>query len=172
MLDIRKLLKERVLVTDGALGTRLQSLTGNRHSCIDGFNLDPSYSEIVSLVHRSYVDAGADIIFTNTYGANAVKLERYTRKKQVLAINEAGASLARKAAEGRALVAGSVGPLERPGGAETASQDHFEAIFAEQLKGLVNGGVDLFVFETFQDVVETRAALTAAKAHDLPIHLL
>ena len=169
MLDFRKLLKERVLVTDGALGTRLQSLTGNRHSCIDGFNLDPSYSEIVSLVHRSYVDAGADIIFTNTYGANAVKLERYTRKKQVLAINEAGASLARKAAEGRALVAGSVGPLERPGGAETASQDHFEAIFAEQLKGLVNGGVDLFVFETFQDVVETRAALTAAKAHDLPI---
>ena len=62
MPDFRKLLKEKVLVVDGALGTRLQTLTGNRQSCIDGFNLDPSYSEIVGLVHRSYVEAGADII--------------------------------------------------------------------------------------------------------------
>jgi methionine synthase I (cobalamin-dependent)/5,10-methylenetetrahydrofolate reductase len=169
MPDFRQLLKERVLVADGALGTRLQSLTGNRHSCIDGFNLDPSYSEIVSLVHRSYVEAGADIIFTNTYGANAVKLERYTRKKQVLAINEAGASLARKAAKDEVLVAGSVGPLERPGGAELASEEFIEEVFAEQLRGLVNGGVDLFVFETFQDAVETRAALTAAQAFDMPV---
>ena len=64
MPDFRKLLKEKVLVVDGALGTRLQTLTGNRQSCIDGFNLDPSYSEIVGLVHRSYVEAGADIILT------------------------------------------------------------------------------------------------------------
>ena len=110
-------LKERVLVTDGAVGTRLQTLTGNRQSCIDGFNLDASYSEIVSLVHRSYIEAGADIIFTNTYGANAVKLDRYARKNQVLAINEAGARLARRAAGDKVLVAGSVGRLERAGGA-------------------------------------------------------
>lgn len=168
-MDFRKLLKERVLVVDGALGTRLQALTGNRQSCIDGFNLDPSYSEIVGLVHRSYVDAGADIILTNTYGANAVKLERYARKNQVLAINEAGAILARQAAGDRALVAGSVGPLERPGGAEVASEEFFEEVFSEQLKGLVNGGVDLFIFETFQDLVESRAALAAAEAFDLPV---
>lgn len=169
MPDFRKLLKERVLVADGAQGTRLQALTGNRHSCIDGFNLDPSYSEIVGLVHRSYVEAGADIILTNTYGANAVKLERYARRKQVLAINEAGGTLARNAAGDDVLVAGSVGPLERPGGAELASEEFFEEVFAEQLQGLVNGGVDLFIFETFQDLVESRAALSAAQQFDLPV---
>ena len=169
MPDFRKLLKEKVLVVDGALGTRLQTLTGNRQSCIDGFNLDPSYSEIVSLVHRSYVDAGADIILTNTYGANAVKLDRYARKNQVMAINEAGARLARKAAGERILVAGSVGPLERPGGAEAASEEQYVEVFTEQLQGLVSGGVDLFIFETFQDLVESRAALTAAQSFDLPV---
>ena len=169
MPDFRKLLKEKVLVVDGALGTRLQTLTGNRQSCIDGFNLDPSYSEIVGLVHRSYVDAGADIILTNTYGANAVKLDRYARKNQVLALNEAGGRLARQAAGDKVLVAGSIGPLERPGGAEAASEEYFVEVFTEQLQGLVNGGVDLFIFETFQDLVESRAALTAAQSFDLPV---
>lgn len=169
MPDFLKALKERVLVTDGAVGTRLQALTGNRQSCIDGFNLDASYSEIVSLVHRSYIEAGADIIFTNTYGANAVKLDRYARKNQVLAINEAGARLARRAAGDKVLVAGSVGPLERAGGAEPGCEELFIEVFREQLEGLVAGGVDLFVFETFQDLVESQAALAAAQNFDLPI---
>lgn len=162
-------LKERVLVADGAIGTRLQALTGNSQSCIDGFNLDSSYSEIVTLVHRSYVDAGSDIIFTNTYGANAIKLDRYARKNQVLAINEEGARLARSAAQGRAFVAGSVGPVERPGGAEVRCEEMLEEVFREQLLGLSNGGVDLFVFETFQDLVESRAALSAAQSFGLPV---
>ena len=162
-------LKERVLVADGAIGTRLQALTGNSQSCIDGFNLDSSYSEIVTLVHRSYVDAGSDIIFTNTYGANAIKLDRYARKNQVLAINEEGARLARAAAQGRAFVAGSVGPVERPGGAEVRCEEMLEEVFREQLLGLSNGGVDLFVFETFQDLVESRAALSAAQSFGLPV---
>ena len=162
-------LKKRVMVTDGALGTRLQALTGNSQSCIDGFNLDPSYSEIVSLVHRSYVDAGADIIFTNTYGANGIKLDRYARKNQVLAINEEGARLARKVAGESVFVAGSIGPLERPGGMEAHFEEKLEEVFQEQLQGLANGGVDLFVFETFQDIVEARAALSAAQKFDQPV---
>lgn len=169
MRDFLEELKDRVMVSDGAIGTRLQSLTGNSQSCIDGFNLDPSYSEIVSLVHRSYVDAGADIIFTNTYGANSIKLDRYARKNQVLAINEEGARLAKKVAGNNVFVAGSVGPLERPGGAEAQSEERLEGVFREQLQGLANGGVDLFVFETFQDIVEARAALTAAQNFDLPV---
>lgn len=169
MADFRKALKERVLVTDGALGTRLQALTGNRQACIDGFNLDSSYSEIVGLVHRAYIEAGADIIFTNTYGANAIKLDRYARKNQVLAINEAGAGLARKVAGDSVFVAGSVGPLERAGGSEAGTEEQLTEVFQEQLQGLVNGGVDLFIFETFQDLVESRAALTAAQAFDLPV---
>lgn len=169
MQKFTQAIKERVLVADGALGTRLQTLTGNSQSCIDGFNLDSSYSEIVSLVHRSYVDAGSDIIFTNTYGANAIKLDRYARKNQVLAINEEGARLARVAAQGRVYVAGSIGPVERPGGAEAQCEEILEEVFREQLLGLSNGGVDLFVFETFQDLIESRAALTAAQGFGLPV---
>lgn len=169
MLDFRKALRQRILVTDGALGTRLQALTGNTQACIDGFNLDSAYSEIVSLVHRSYVEAGSDIIFTNTYGANAVKLDRYARKNQVLAINEEGARLARKAAGDRVMVAGSIGPLEWAGGGDEACEERFVEIFREQILGLVDGGVDLLIFETFQDLVESRAALAAAQELDIPV---
>lgn len=169
MPDFRKALRQRVLVTDGALGTRLQALTGNTQSCIDGFNLDSAYSEIVSLVHRSYVEAGADVIFTNTYGANSAKLDRYARKNQVLAINEEGARLARKAAGDEIFVAGSIGPLEWTGGGDERCEERFVEIFREQIDGLLNGGVDLLVFETFQDLVESRAALTAAKEREIPI---
>ncbi len=169
MPDFRKALRQRVLVTDGALGTRLQALTGNTQSCIDGFNLDSAYSEIVSLVHRSYVEAGADVIFTNTYGANSAKLDRYARKNQVLAINEEGARLARKAAGDEIFVAGSIGPLEWTGGGDERCEERFVEIFREQIDGLLNGGVDLLVFETFQDLVESRAALTAAKEREIPV---
>jgi methionine synthase / methylenetetrahydrofolate reductase (NADH) len=171
MAKFLDILKEKVLVCDGALGTRLQALTGNTQSCIDGFNLDPSYSEIVSLVHRSYVDAGADIIFTNTYGANSIKLDRYARKNQVLAINEEGARLARRVTKDRddIFVAGSIGPLERPGGAEDHCSEMLEGVFREQLQGLSNGGVDLLIFETFQDLIESRAALAAAQDFGLPV---
>lgn len=169
MLDFRKALRQRILVTDGAVGTRLQALTGNTQACIDGFNLDSAYSEIVSLVHRSYIDAGCDIIFTNTYGANSVKLDRYARKNQVLAINEEGARLARKAAGDRVLVAGSLGPLEWTGGWDEHCEERFTEVFREQIEGLVNGGVDLLIFETFQDLVESRAALAAASERDLPV---
>ena len=169
MLDFRKALRQRILVTDGALGTRLQALTGNTQACIDGFNLDSAYSEIVSLVHRSYVEAGSDIIFTNTYGANAVKLDRYARKNQVLAINEEGARLARRAAGDHVMVAGSIGPLEWAGGGDEACEERFVETFREQIEGLISGGVDLLIFETFQDLVESRAALTAAQDSGLPV---
>jgi homocysteine S-methyltransferase len=169
MPDFRKALRQRILVTDGALGTRLQALTGNTQACIDGFNLDSAYSEIVSLVHRSYIEAGSDIIFTNTYGANAVKLDRYARKNQVLAINEEGARLARKAAGDQVLVAGSIGPLEWAGGGDERCEERFVEIFNEQIEGLLNGGVDLLIFETFQDLVESRAALAAAQERELPV---
>lgn len=169
MQDFREALHQRILVADGALGTRLQALTGNTRACIDGFNLDPAYSEIVTLVHRSYVEAGSDLIFTNTYGANAHKLDRYSRSKQVLAINEEGALLASRAAKGRAFVAGSVGPLEWSGGADDHLEERFLQMFSEQIDGLIQGGVDLLVLETFQDLVESRAALTAASDRGVPV---
>ncbi len=170
MEDFLSALNSRVLVADGALGTRLQALTGNAQSCIDGYNLDDSYKEIVGLVHRSYIEAGADLILTNTYGANAIKLERYARRSHVLAINEEGALLARRAVgDSEVYVAGSIGPLEWTGSSDGCREDRFTEVFCEQIEGLVRGGVDLLLFETFQSLIESRAALLAAQQYDLPV---
>ncbi len=169
MPSLLELLAKQVVVADGALGTRLQALTGNAHSCIDGFNLDPTFSEIVSLVHRSYIEAGADLILTNTYGANAVKLQRYGRKSQVVAINLEGARLARRAAGKEVLVGGSVGPLEVYAFRDEFTDQEMKKIFREQMTALVDGGVDFLALETFQDPMESAAALSAASSFNLPI---
>ena len=169
MAGVLQELGQRIVVLDGAIGTRLQALTGNVHQCIDGFNLDPTFSEIVSLVHRSYVDAGADIILTNTYGANRIKLGRHGRDKQLLAINMEGARLARKAAGDKAVVAGSIGPLEVYGARDEVPEEEMCRIFKEQMAALKNGGVHAFLLETFQDLTEARAALSAALEFELPV---
>ncbi|MCA9790674.1 MAG: bifunctional homocysteine S-methyltransferase/methylenetetrahydrofolate reductase [Candidatus Eremiobacteraeota bacterium] len=169
MPELLSLISERVVVVDGAMGTRLQSLTGNAHSCIDGFNLDPTFSEIVQLVHRSYIEAGADVIFTNTYGANAFKLQRYGRKSQTVAINFEGARLARRVAGTDTLVGGSVGPLEVYAFRDEVSEEELTRVFGEQIAALVEGGVHFLALETFQDPVESTCALRAASEFGLPI---
>lgn len=168
MAGVLQELGKRIVVLDGALGTRLQALTGNAHQCIDGFNLDPTFSEIVSLVHRSYVYAGSDIILTNTYGANTIKLGRHGRDKQMVAINMEGARLARKAAGDQAAVAGSIGPLEVYGARDEVPEEEMRRVFREQMAALAEG-VDAFVLETFQDMTEAKAALMAAAEFGLPV---
>lgn len=150
------------------MGTRLQALTGNPHACIDAFNLDSTFSEIVKLVHRSYLEAGADFILTNTYGANAVKLERYAKRSLVAAINLEGARLARAAAGEARMVGGSVGPLEVYPNRDEYSEDDLQRIFDEQMSALVEGGVDFLLLETFQDLLESRCALAAAAGQGVP----
>jgi methionine synthase I (cobalamin-dependent) len=181
------LLSERVLVGDGAMGTRLQSLVGDRQQCLDSLNLDPAFSEIVAVVHRSYLEAGADFILTNTYGANAVKLGRYSREGQVAKINLHGARLARKCIDQwtppdlemeslpnphrNRFVAGSVGPLEIYSTRDEYTEEQLEEIFDEQIRALVDGGVDLLYLETFQDLFEASVATRVSKQYDLPIFL-
>lgn len=182
-----QLLQSRLLVGDGAMGTRLQALVGTGQSCLDSLNLDTTFSEIVALVHRSYLEVGADLILTNTYGANAVKLSRYGRQGQARAMNVEGARLARRCVDawqpddvslesvpnpmGGRMVGGSVGPLEIYSVRDEYAEEQIEEIFHEQIRGLVDGGVDLIVLETFQDLGEAATALRVATSYDLPVLL-
>jgi len=162
-------LRERVLICDGAMGTVLYGRGVFLNRCFDELNL--TQPGLVSEVHQEYVRAGADIIETNTFGANRVKLGIFGLSADVRAINVAGATLARRAAGDRAFVAGAIGPLGvriEPWGRTGVGEA--EAIFCEQAAALVEGGVDLFMLETFRDVHELVAAITGVRrASHLPI---
>jgi homocysteine S-methyltransferase len=166
--DFLSVLAEQVVVFDGATGTRLYELGVFLNKCFDELNV--SNGALVESVHRSYVVAGADVIETNTFGANRLKLDRHGLGDQVRAINQAGAALARKAAADL-FVAGAIGPLGvriEPWG--PTSVDEAVEIFAEQAASLAEGGVDLFSVETFYDLAEIEAAVRGIRrVSDQPI---
>lgn len=160
---------ERVLVCDGAMGTMLYAKGVFINRCFDALNLaEPSK---VAEVHRDYVRAGADVIETNTFGANRIKLRGFGQADRLRDINFEGAKLAKAAAGGQAYVAGAIGPLGiriEPWG--KTGRDEAEAYFREQAEALLAGGVDLFVLETFRDLTEVRAAIAAIRSVcDLPV---
>jgi homocysteine S-methyltransferase len=168
--DFREALTDdRVLVFDGAMGTMLYSRGVYINKCYDELNL--TGPDLVLGVHREYVKAGADIIETNTYGANRVKLAGYGLEDRIREISRTGARLAREAAGDRAFVAGAIGPLGiriEPYG--PTSIEEARAFFREQAEGLLEGGVDLFILETFSDVAEIHQALIAVRSVcDLPV---
>ncbi len=151
--DFLQRLESSVLVCDGAMGTMLyrQGVFINR--CFDELNL--SAPDLVLEIHRSYAAARADILETNTFGANAFKLKSYGLEQSVGLINFSGAQLARRAGGEHTLIAGAMGPLGlhlHPLGA--CSPSEAQAAFREQALGLLEGEVDLFMLETFSDVHE------------------
>jgi methionine synthase / methylenetetrahydrofolate reductase(NADPH) len=156
-------LDDRVLVCDGAMGTLLYAQGVFINRCFDSLNLtDP---DRVAAVHQDYVHAGADVVETNTFGANRIKLQAFGLADQIREINVAGARLARREAGERVYVAGAMGPLGlriEPWG-KTAS-DEAGAYFREQALALVEGGVDLLMLETFRDVNEITAAIAAVRS--------
>src|ERR671913_382788 len=162
-------IERRVLVCDGAMGTMLYAKGIFLNRSFDELNL--TQPEFVADVHQAYVRAGADVIGTNTFGANRVKLAPFGLGDQVKAINAQGAKIARQAAREQAFVAGSIGPLGiriEPWG--KTGVDEAEEYFREQAAALVEGGVDLFILETFRDLNEIGAAIDAVRAvSDLPI---
>lgn len=169
MKPILERLKERVLLCDGAMGTMLQEVGLPDGACPEETVLkDPA---LIEDIHRQYVDAGAEIIETNTFGANRLKLSDYGLEESVVRINREAVCLARKAAEGRAYVAGSAGPLGRqiePLG-DLAFDDALEA-YREQFRALAGGGADILFIETISDIREARAALMAAReVSDIPV---
>jgi methionine synthase / methylenetetrahydrofolate reductase(NADPH) len=156
-------------VFDGAMGTMLYSKGVFINRCYDELNLKEP--DLVRDVHRAYVKAGAELLETNSFGANAVKLAEYGLENQVIALNAAAAKLAREAANGRALVGGAIGPLGiriEPYG--PTSLPETQNIFREQATGLLEGGVDFFILETFADLDEIHQAILAVRELcDLPI---
>jgi methionine synthase / methylenetetrahydrofolate reductase(NADPH) len=165
-------LSERPLLGDGAMGTMLYARGVALDACFDVFNLnDP---KIVQGIHSEYIQAGADWIETNTFGANRFKLAAHGLSAKVRDINLRGAKLARDVREtmGRdVFVLGSMGPLGKylaPLGSITSEEAR--AAFLEQAEGLLEGGVDAFVVETFSDLTEMRLAVEAIRAiTDQPI---
>jgi homocysteine S-methyltransferase len=162
-------LDERVLVCDGAMGTMLYSKGVFINKSFDALNV--TQPEIVLDVHQEYARAGADIIETNTFGANRIKLGSFGLAPTLAEINAAGVRLARQAARDQAYVAGSIGPLGiriEPWG--KTGVDEAREYFAEQAKALATAGVDLFVLETFRDLNEIGAAIDAVRSvSTLPI---
>jgi homocysteine S-methyltransferase len=170
MKDFRNAVTDdRVYVFDGAMGTVLYSRGVYINRCYDELNL--TNADLVLGVHREYVKAGADIIETNTYGANRVKLAGYGLEDKIREINSAGARLAREAASDRAFVAGAIGPIGiriEPYG--PTSTEEAREIFRQQIEALLEGGVDLFVLETFSDIAEIHQAIIAVRSVcDLPV---
>jgi homocysteine S-methyltransferase len=171
----------RTVLCDGAMGTSLYGRGVFINRCFDELNL--SQPELVRSVHEDYLQAGAEIIETNTFGANALRLERYGLRDKVAEINRAGVAIARQAVRqladkqaGTAWVAGSVGPLGvhlEPLG--KTGLDEARDAFAEQIRALVSGGpgvgVDLLIVETMPALNEAEQAVLAARAAapDVPV---
>ncbi len=162
-------IKNGVILFDGGLGTELYNRGVFINRCFESLNL--SDQQIIKNVHEDYKKAGADVIETNTYGANRFKLKLHQLHDKVYEINYEGAKIAREVAGDDILVAGSVGPLGimiEPLG--PTSVDEAVEYFSEQIQPLIDGGVDLLIFETFIYPAELNAAIKAAKnLCDLPV---
>ncbi|MEO8033178.1 MAG: bifunctional homocysteine S-methyltransferase/methylenetetrahydrofolate reductase [Acidobacteriota bacterium] len=159
---IQAVADEHVYLFDGAMGTMLYSKGVFINKCYDELNL--RNPEIVLEVHRQYVRAGAEILETNTYGANRVKLGGFGIEDELREINVAAVEIARKAAGDGVYVAGAIGPLGiriEPYG--PTSLDEARAFFREQVSALRDGGVDLFVLETFSNLSEIEQAIAAVR---------
>ena len=158
-----------MLVCDGAMGTMLYARGVFINRCFDSLNI--LAPDTVMEVHQDYVRAGADVLETNTFGANRVKLRSFGLGDKVREINAEAARLARKAARDQVYVAGAIGPLGvriEPWG--KMGTDEAEAFFREQAEGLAAGGVDVFILETFRDLNEIGAAIAAVRSvSKLPI---
>lgn len=181
MHDIRTELSKRILILDGAMGTMLQrkGLQGNSES----FNL--TNPETIGEIHNEYIEAGADIITANSFSANSISQSEYNLSEKAWQMAEAAARIARKAADEaprKIWVAGSVGPTSKSLSLaqnindpifRPYSFDGMAEAFEVQIRGLVKGGVDLLLFETCFDALNTKAALYAIghipEASDIPI---
>lgn len=181
MHDIRTELSKRILILDGAMGTMLQrkGLQGNSES----FNL--TNPETIGEIHNEYIEAGADIITTNSFSANSISQSEYNLSDKAGQMAEAAARIARKAADEaprKIWVAGSVGPTSKSLSLaqnindpvfRPYSFDEMAEAFERQIRGLINGGVDLLLFETCFDALNTKAALYALvhipEAKDIPV---
>ncbi len=168
--DFNERLKDTILIADGAMGSLLHESVGPQR-CFD--ELNSTEPEAVFRVHQGYIDAGAQIIETNTFGANRFKLEPLGLADEVQRLNGRGVKIAREARDSAArevLIAGSIGPLGIGVQARHPEPDEILAIFREQALALEERGVDLYILETFSYVEEILLAIDAIRSFSgLPI---
>ncbi len=158
-----------VLVADGATGTTLQKAGLPPGAAPERWNLERQ--DEVRALHRGYIEAGADMVLTNTFGGTAIRLKREGLGDRVAEINRAAAELAREVAGSSALVVGDIGPTgEMLAPLGTLAYEDAVAAFAEQARALAEGGVDVILVETMSDLTEVEAAVTGVRqATDLPL---
>jgi 5-methyltetrahydrofolate--homocysteine methyltransferase len=170
LLDV---LRDRVLLCDGGMGSRVQALTldiekdyWGRENCTDVLTL--SRPDMIREIHRGYFEAGADMVETNTFGASPVTLGEFDLAERAFEINKVAGELAREAAESFAdgrhrWVVGSIGPGTKLPSLGNITYDPLEAALTEQCRGLIAGGVDAILIETCQDTLQIKAAVNGAK---------
>jgi len=202
MKTLQDCLKERILIIDGAMGTMIQrykleekDYRGSRfadwHTDVKGNNdlLSITQPQIIEEIHKKYLEAGADIIETNTFSSTSIAQADYEMQSLAYELNVAAATCARKAADEYTkmnpakprFVAGAIGPLNKTlslspdvnnPGYRAVTFDEVAAAYTEQIKGLVDGGVDIILVETIFDTLNAKAAIYAAKnyfrQHQIP----
>ena len=154
------LLQASHVLLDGGIGSELYKRGVYINKCFEEINL--TNESLVEQIHKDYVNAGSNIITTNTWGANSLKLKSFGLDDKLEKINQKAVSLAKAAAQDKALVAGSVGPLGvriEPFG--PTSFEEAKSIFAQQIRALKKAGCDLITLETFNDLSEIKQAIKA-----------
>lgn len=154
-------IKNRVLVSDGAWGTLLQAKGLKPGECPELWNI--THREEILEIAGSYINAGSDIIETNSFGGSIIKLSQYGLSARVREINEAAAAISKEAAGKNKFVAGSVGPTGKMLVMGDVTEEELYKAFSEQSKALENGGADIIIIETMTAVDESAMAVRAAK---------
>ena len=168
MKNIIEAINEKTLVFDGAMGTTIYSKGVFINTCFDELNL--TRPDLIKEIHQGYIDAGADVILTNTFGANSIKLKKYGLGGKCKEINTAGVRIAKEVAGDEIYVLGSVGSRLKLGSIMTTeNQPEIEESYHEQIKTLVEAGVDGIMFETFFDLKELLLGARIAKSYNIPI---
>ncbi len=173
MADFLSELEKRVLIFDGAMGTMIQQQHlssadfGGQEGCNEILNV--TRSDIITHVHRAYLTAGADVIETNTFGANAMNLGEYGLEARVYELNKAGAEIAKKTVaeytDKPRFVAGSIGPGTKSPIRGEITFEALEKTYCDQTKGLIEGGVDILLIETCFDLLQTKTALAGIQKY-------
>ncbi len=165
-----KLADKKILISDGAWGTMLQTRGLTSDDCPEEWNI--SHPDEVRAVAQAYVDAGVDMVLTNTFGGSRIKLDKKHLADKIAAFNRAGAALSLEAA-GDVIVAGSVGPTGeflQPMG--LLSEEQMQAVYTEQIEALLSAGVRVICIETMMAIEEACCAVRAAKALDATVDVL
>lgn len=164
---IQQLLTRRPVITDGAWGTQLQVRGLGLGEFPDTWNL--THPDRVAEVARAYVEAGSQVILTNTFGANRIRLAEQAATDRLLEINQRGVEISRQAAGRQARVFASIGPTGKLLMSGDITVEELRAAFAEQAQALAKAGADAVVVETMSDLEEARLAVSAARETGLPI---